>query len=368
MEVIKIKIEPFPDEKQDALLNIKLMKKEDETITITSNPGKADSLEESSLHTILKFDVTKDEQEEKYDGASEKNENISVQVKMEHPGDLLQDDVISKFSYSDDEDQDNSHYNVMNVKTETEYQRDFESGLERTSDIKTSVNIYCGSQSTDYVIKQEDHFTEDLKSPNNISGETKLSGNNLTTFNIHQCDDTLYSCGKPFDNLKQQKRMHSGEKPYHCTVCGKQFGTSSTLKIHQRIHTGEKPYSCVVCEKQFGTNSHLRRHQRIHTGDKPYCCTVCGKYFVTNNSLKTHQRTHTGEKPYSCTVCGKKFVTNGDLTKHHRIHTGEKPYKCAVCGKKFVTNGDLTKHHRIHTGEKPYKCAVCGKKFVTNGD
>ncbi|XP_013788782.1 uncharacterized protein LOC106472676 [Limulus polyphemus] len=121
MEILKMKVEPFSDEKQDDLLNIKSMKKENETFTITSTPGKADSLEESPLHTILKFDVTKEEQKEKCDGASEKNENISVQVKMEHPGDLLHDEVISKFSYSDDEDQDSSHYNVMNVKTETEY-------------------------------------------------------------------------------------------------------------------------------------------------------------------------------------------------------------------------------------------------------
>ncbi|XP_022254530.1 zinc finger protein 62-like, partial [Limulus polyphemus] len=264
MEVLKMKVEPFPDEKQDDLLDIKL-KKEDETFIITSIPGKAESLEESSLHTILKFDVTKEEQEEKCDGESEKNENISVQVKMEHPGDLLQDEVISKFSYSDDEDQGSSHYNVMNVKTETEYQRDFEYELERTSDIKTSVNICSGSQVPGYVIEQ-DYITEDIISPNNnISGETRLSENNLKTFNIHQSDDKLYSCGKPFDNLTQQKRMHSGEKPYHCTVCGRHFNRNSHLKRHQGIHTGEKPYSCTVCGKHFGANSYLKKHQKIHT-------------------------------------------------------------------------------------------------------
>ncbi|XP_022257274.1 zinc finger protein 287-like isoform X2 [Limulus polyphemus] len=292
MEVLKMKVEPFPDEKQDDLLDIKL-KKEDETFTITSR--KVDSLEESSLHTILKFDVTKEEQE-KCDGESEKNEKKSVGVKMEHSGDLLQDDVISRFSYSEDKDRDGSHYNVMIVKTETEFQKDIVPELESTSDTKTSVNICCGSQFTGYVIKQEDHFTEDVKSPNNnIIGETKLSRNNLTTFNIHQCDDTLYSCGKPFDNLKQQKRIHSGEKPYHCTVCGKQFDRNSPLKIHQRIHTGEKPYICTDCGKHFGRNGELQIHQRIHTGEKPYICTVCGKQFGTNSVLKTHERKHVGE-------------------------------------------------------------------------
>ncbi|XP_022251792.1 uncharacterized protein LOC111087870 isoform X2 [Limulus polyphemus] len=89
MEVLKMKVEPFSDEKQDDLLNIKLMKKEDETFTITN-------------------------------------------MNTEQHGDFQEDDVISKFSYSDDEDQDSPHYNVMNVKTETEFQRYIKSELERT--------------------------------------------------------------------------------------------------------------------------------------------------------------------------------------------------------------------------------------------
>ncbi|XP_076313206.1 uncharacterized protein LOC143226300 [Tachypleus tridentatus] len=106
------------------------MKKEDETFTITGTTREVDSFEESSSPTILKIDITKEEQEEQCDGASEKNENQSVQVKMEKPGDLLHIDIISKFSYSDDEDQGSSHCNVMNVKTETGFQRDIESRLK----------------------------------------------------------------------------------------------------------------------------------------------------------------------------------------------------------------------------------------------
>ncbi|XP_076314440.1 uncharacterized protein LOC143226841 isoform X2 [Tachypleus tridentatus] len=327
----------------------------------------ADSLEESSLCTVMKFDVTREEQEEKCDVTSDKSENISVHVKIEKPGDLLQDDVISKFSYSDDENQDGSCYNVMNVKTKTEYQRDIESRLGRTSDIKTSVNTCYGSQVPGYhVIKQKGH-KEDIKSLNNsISGETKLSENNLTTCNMYQSYDKLYRCGKTFDKLTQQKRIQSGEKSYHCTVCGKQFGRNSHLKTHQRTHIGEKPYKCAVCEKQFSTDSCLKIHQRRHTGEKPYSCTVCGKQFGTKGEIKIHERIHTGEKPYSCTVCGKQFGTNGDLNKHHRIHTGEKPYCCTVCGKNFRTNSALKTHWSIHTEEKSYKCEVCVKQFRTN--
>ncbi|XP_013792969.1 zinc finger protein 658B-like [Limulus polyphemus] len=247
-------------------------------------------MEGSFLHTVLEFGKTK---ETNCDIASEKIENMSVQVKMEQPDDLLQ--VV----YSEDENQDSSFYNVVNLITETEFQREIESGSERTCDKETSVNICSGSQFPGYFIKQENHFTEDVKSEtNNISGETKLSGKNLKVSIVHQCDDKLYSCGKTFDNLTQQTKTYSGEKPYHCVVCGKQFGDKGTLKNHERIHTGEKPYSCTDCGKQFLLKSSLKIHERIHTGEKPYSCTDCGKQFLRKSSLKIHERIHTGEKPY----------------------------------------------------------------------
>lgn len=59
----------------------------------------------------------------------------------------------------------------------------------------------------------------------------------------------------------------SGEKPFQCAVCEKQFRQLSTLTNHYKIHTGEKPFKCLVSDENFWFSLCI-------------CCTIVQNYHI----------------------------------------------------------------------------------------
>lgn len=63
-----------------------------------------------------------------------------------------------------------------------------------------------------------------------------------------------------------------------------------TLIISEPMTAGE--HFCTICFKYFRDNWSLKRHIRTHTGEKPYHCEVCGRKFSRNDYLAKHRIRH----------------------------------------------------------------------------
>lgn len=107
-------------------------------------------------------------------------------------------------------------------------------------------------------------------------------------------------------------------------------------------------------EGSFRQSSELLNSQIMHTGEKRFKCSECGKTFSQSTSLLVHERTHTGEKLYECSHCGRSFTHSSNLKTHEKIHAGDKPYACVDRGQTFYHSSSLMEHERIHTGENAH--------------
>ncbi|CAJ1081589.1 zinc finger protein 436-like [Xyrichtys novacula] len=217
----------------------------------------------------------------------------------------------------------------------------------------------------------------------------------------HLCD----ICGRKFSRQYQLKRhkilIHAnrmnGEEnvtsdaPYACDVCGKRLKSEAHLAAHARIHSGDKPHHCSICLRSFQSATclkqhHVRVHLRVRVNEprvggrrkgsammKEFLCPVCSKVFRFRSLLASHSLIHSEIRPYGCDFCSRSFRRLSHLKRHNEVvHANgarlPQSFICHICGKDKKCRSQLARHVIIHTGERPYACDLCPARFNRRGN
>ena len=109
------------------------------------------------------------------------------------------------------------------------------------------------------------------------------------------------------------------------------FGIDKEFTLYRAHHTGNKPFHCGVCGIASFADSHrLTHHLKTCGKENSFKCNQCGGMYSDQKSLSTHVSDHHDKTERPCPICPNKIYTSeGGYYNHMRTahHIGCKGQK-----------------------------------------
>ncbi|XP_013135845.1 PREDICTED: zinc finger protein 85-like isoform X3 [Papilio polytes] len=142
---------------------------------------------------------------------------------------------------------------------------------------------------------------------------------------LYECDYCGYKYIKK-DSLRSHiQNKHLKVLQFVCQKCGKRSTSLAHHKAHEVIHKTEREVFKCHCGAKLTTQLGFNLHQRIHSGEKPYECKICGERFLSTSRRLDHmKRRHmnTEDMPHKCRECSASFIRPSLLKKHYKVVHG----------------------------------------------
>ncbi|XP_041985625.1 zinc finger protein 525-like isoform X2 [Aricia agestis] len=141
----------------------------------------------------------------------------------------------------------------------------------------------------------------------------------------HNHKYTCYYCGKRY-RIQLSFEMHIRKHEMHL-----QGELQNAQKVIKSKHT------CKECGKNFVDERSLLWHGRLHAGEKPYKCQVCGRGFVSVNRRNQHALCSHTAPTRQCPLCPALFHLRSMVNTHiKRVHLRTNKRRNRHCKKRDV--------------------------------
>ena len=124
--------------------------------------------------------------------------------------------------------------------------------LEDGDDVTKNINVEIKAESggsAEFISS----FKTEIKQENQLCKHLDEDKKNVTAEHEEVKTDEEY------DHPHESTPIVNTRKHHICNVCDKSFKTPSSLKKHMLIHTGERKFSCTVCGKTFIQSSQMNK-------------------------------------------------------------------------------------------------------------